>query len=150
MKGIVIQLIGSSAALVVMACVVGHHWWNLESGGRIPGDAGWQVISTPADRHPEMIPVSTGGTPPAPRSREQDDQVESATVQALQEVVAALQSLKAENDDLRSRLMEINGEMNGLQIQIDGYDDEFRPLKLQPTIEGVIDSGNPLLPPKGW
>ena len=96
-----------------------------------------------------MIPVSTGETRSAPRSQERAE-VESATVQALQEVVEALQAMKAENDDLRSRLMEFNGEINSLQIQLDGYDDDFKPLKLEPTIEGVIDSGNLLLPPKKW
>lgn len=149
MKGIVTQLIGSSVALVAMACVVGLHWWKLESEDHVPGDAGWQVITTPVDDPSGMIPVSTGGAPAAPRSQERAE-VESATVQALQEVVEALQAMKAENDDLRSRLMEFNGEINSLQIQLDGYDDDFKPLKLAPTIEGVIDSGNLLLPPKRW
>ncbi len=103
-----------------------------------------------------MISVSTGGTmldsdvPTAPGLARNTGSVESATVQALQEVVSVLQEMKAENDSLREQLMETNRELNGMQIQLDGYDNSFRPLRLQPTHEGVIDSGNPLLPPKRW
>lgn len=91
-----------------------------------------------------------GNLPETARATGPRAEVESATVQALQEVVVALQSLKAENTDLKNQLMETNREMNSLQIQIDGYDDDFRPLKLRPSTEGIIDSGTPLLPPKRW
>lgn len=156
MKGIVFQLIGSSAALAAMAGAVGLHWWKLESADHSSPGNGWHVISTPHEMHPGMVPVSTGGSsaelggPGAPEGAANRNEVESATVQALQEVVAVLQSIKDENNDLRAQLMETNREMNGMQIRFDGYSDEFKPLKLAPTPEGVIDSGNPLLPPKRW
>ena len=156
MKGLAIQLIGSRAALIVMAGAVGVHWWKLESENRVSTEAGWHAISTPSGSDPGMVPVSTTGTPLEHRSQGAPGatgprvEVETATVQALQEVVAVLQAIKAENNDLRDQLKEANRTMNGLQIQIDGYDDDFRPLKLAPTSEGIIDSGNPLLPPKKW
>ena len=156
MKGLAFQLIGSSVALALMAGAGSLHWWKLDPGSRVSPGAGWHVISAPREDEAGMVPVSTGGlaaaaerrnTPPSAGSR---SEVESATVQALQEVVAVLQAIKSENDDLRDQLMETNRDMNGMQIQIDGYSDEFKPLKLSPTPEGVFDSGNPLLPPKRW
>lgn len=98
--------------------------------------------------------VSTGkpgtGGGMAPAGTGQGGTVESTTVEALQEVVEVLRSIKAENDELRTQLMETNREVNGMQIQLDGYSDDFIPLKPAPMREGVIDSGNPLLPPKRW
>lgn len=156
MKGIAIQLIASSVALVVMGGAVGVHWWDLEISGDLKPGSGWHVLSVPREDEGGMVSVSTGGSMPVPsempasaRGRVSSD-VDSATVEALQEVVSVLRDMKAENERLEEQLREINGELNGMQIQIEGYSDEFRPLTLAPTREGVIDSGNPLLPPKRW
>jgi len=154
MKGIAFQLIVSSIALVAMGGMVSWHWWKLGSSDRISPGAGWHEISSPRGDGREMMTVSTGkpgtGGGMAPAGTGQGGTVESTTVEALQEVVEVLRSIKAENDELRTQLMETNREVNGMQIQLDGYSDDFIPLKPAPMREGVIDSGNPLLPPKRW
>lgn len=153
MKGITFQLIASSVALAVMAGMVGIHWSQLDVAGNPESGSDLVVLAEPAEALGGMIPVSTGGgesllaTSKDPVSPES---VQTATVQALQEVVSVLKEMKSENENLRDQLMEANRDINGMQIQIDGYSGSFRPLKLAPTEEGVYDSGNPLLPPKSY
>jgi hypothetical protein len=156
MKRIAFQLIASGVAMVVMAGAVGLHWWRLGSTTAGVSQERWLVLSGSAWSEGDVVPVSTGGSSAGsvdrgnPLSTEAPRKVDAVTVQALQEVVSVLQDMKTENENLRAQLMETNREMNGMQIRLDGYDDSFRPLKLAPTAEGVIDSGNPLLPPKRW
>ena len=153
MKGIAFQLIASSVALAVMGGMVGTHWWKLGSAEGQESRSDLQVLAAPADLQEGMMPVSTGGGEAVPSAQVKSagpDSVHSATLQAFQEVVSVLKDLKTQNEELREQLMEANEDLNGMQIQLDGYSQEFKPLKLAPTPEGVYDSGNPLLPPKSW
>ena len=156
MKGITVQLVVSSVALVLMAGGGGLHWWKVQGLEAKADSPDW--TSLPVERPPKgwAVLTSLGAQDPAPTEdgRPTRDEM-NATLKALENVVDVLRDLKEENSSLRDQnsdlieqVREINMNINELELRADSTSESFRPLKVQPREEGIIQSEHPLLPSK--
>ena len=163
MKSSLFQLIGCGVALGLMCGAVAIHSLHVsgakslaDGGDWIPGDESSLELGA-------IIPTSLRE---ASRRAEGGNarRQEAATVLALQEIVARLQELKSENQnlhgvnlDLQDQLEETNRDLNELQIRVDSHSESFRPMRASSSgsiLQGSISPGSslnsihPLLPPK--
>jgi chromosome segregation ATPase len=154
MKFALFQLVASGVALGLMCGAVAIHSLHV-SGAEDLGEGGdW--MQGGAERTSGIIPTALGCGPALHSQSERRE--EATTLHALEEILARLQELKSENqnlhgvnENLQDQLAETNRDLSELQFRVDTHSESFRPLRTSPndirenTIRGAI---HPLLPPK--
>lgn len=158
MKNPLFQLILSGLALGLMGGSVAIHSLHvsntkeyaenqqwLATGSALPGEPGSNIATTELVR----LRGATGVRSANPASKRET----TATVEALEAIVARLQELKTENENLHGQLEETNRDLVEMQFRIDTHSEAFRPMPISSgsLLDGSFspgDASHPLLPPK--
>jgi hypothetical protein len=157
MKSPLFQLLASGVALGLMCGAVAIH--SLHVSGAEDLAEGGEWTQGAAERRSGIIPTALGRGP-APHAQGERRE-EATTLHVLEEILARLQELKSENqnlhgvnDHLQDQLAETNRDLSELQFRVDTHSESFRPLRASPNdLRGNSIRGagaiHPLLPPKG-
>lgn len=164
MKSPLFQLVTSGVALGLMCGAVTIHAVHVMGARQLTGNGQWIAgdgSGLDSVEGAKIVPASdSGGKNQLPVSGSRDE--DTATLQALREIVARLQELKSENTELQGanrelqeQLEETNRDLSELQFRVDTHSESFRPLRASSGIGSIlrnsISPGNtlhPLLPPK--
>lgn len=157
MKSPLFQLVASGIALGLMCGAVAIHSLHVSGAKELAGQGDW--VSGGAESRSGVIPTALGNIPVSRSGGGRHE--EAATLHALEEIVARLQELKSENQNLhgvnlnlQDQLAETNRDLSELQFRVDTHSESFRPIRtsLGGIREGSVAPGgkiHPLLPPKG-
>lgn len=153
--------IACGTALALMAGAAGSHWLSVR-------DMAALAAVLPSDMAPARTPQfktaplpdeglakeakdflaqarKSGETPSRPNT--QRAVAASDTDSRVEKLLTLLESTVEQNQELRDRIGETNRDLLELRFQVDSYDGQFRPLKIEeePTIYDDGSSG--VLPP---
>jgi hypothetical protein len=152
--------IACGTALALMAGAAGSHWFSVR-------DMAALAASLPAD----LAPVRLSRPSPAPlpddglakeakdflaEARRKDDtpprpakpvSAASDTDSRVEKLLTLLESTVEQNQELRDRIGETNRDLLELRFQVDSYDGQFRPLKVEEEPAIYDDGSAGVLPP---
>lgn len=153
--------IACGTALALMAGAAGSHWFSVR-------DMATLAAVLPSDLAPARAPsFKTAPLPDEGLAREAKDFLaqarksgEAPSRPAAQPVAAAsdtdsrveklltlLESTVEQNQELRDRIGETNRDLLELRFQVDSYDGQFRPLKVEEEPAIYDDGSAGVLPP---
>lgn len=153
--------IACGSALALMAGAAGSHWFSVR-------DMATLAAVLPSDLAPARAPhFKTAPLPDEGLAKEAKDFLAEArksgetparpatptaaapndTDRRVEKLLTLLESTVEQNQELRDRIGETNRDLLELRFQVDSYDGQFRPLKVEeePTIYDDGSSG--VLPP---
>ncbi|NNC88147.1 MAG: hypothetical protein HKN82_06765 [Akkermansiaceae bacterium] len=159
MKKLLVQIIGSSVLLGLMAGSVALHYAHISAAREMGATATWagDPDSGPIIEIAQERPSPLAGLRrPSESAR---DGIEVQTVAAMQLVLEELRDLREENqslrtqmrseaDSLRDQVSEFNRDITELQFRVDSHSESFRPLRVAPDRFARREAAHPLLPPK--
>ena len=164
MRNPLVQLVISGVALGLMCGAGAIHSLHVSGARQLAENGQWRPDPSRGlelESGPAILPASLMGerTPDVGPGFQDED---SATVEALQEIVARLRELKTENRDmhgviadLREQGAETNRDLSELQFRVDSHSQSFRPMRFSSDAGSILQNSispgstlHPLLPPK--
>lgn len=153
--------IACGTALALMAGAAGSHWFSVRDMATLAAVLPSDMVST---RTPQfktaplpdeglareakdfLAQARKSGQTPA-RSTAQPAAVASDTDSRVEKLLTLLESTVEQNQELRDRIGETNRDLLELRFQVDSYDGQFRPLKVEEEPRIYDDGSSGVLPP---
>lgn len=144
--------IACGTALAVMAGAAAAHWHSIREMQALavlvpaaPPSAQAEVPAPPDDRPaPKAQAVLADTTGPIEKKQ---PAAPHPTDQRIEKLLTLLESTVEENQELRDRIGETSRDLLELRFQVDSYDGQFRPLKVDAEPSLYDDGGTGVLPP---
>lgn len=153
--------IACGTALALMAGAAGSHWFSVR-------DMATLAAVLPSDMAPARPPLfkatplpdeglaneakdflaqarKSGETPARPST--QPAAAKGDTDSRVEKLLTLLESTVEQNQELRDRIGETNRDLLELRFQVDSYDGQFRPLKVEEEPKIYDDGSSGVLPP---
>jgi len=153
--------IACGTALALMAGAAGSHWFSVRDMATLASVLPADMAPAKA-QHSKRAPLpdeglareakdflaqarKSGETPVRPAA--QPAAAASITDSRMEKLLTLLENTVEQNQELRDRIGETNRDLLELRFQVDSYDGQFRPLKIEEEPKIYDDGSSGVLPP---
>jgi predicted RNase H-like nuclease (RuvC/YqgF family) len=153
--------IACSTALALMAGAAGSHWFSVRDMATLAAVLPSDMVPAKS-RRISPLPLPDDGVAkearefiaearrekPAPsRSVTATNPDHSSTDSRIEKLLTLLENTEEQNQELRDQIAGTNRDLQELRFQVDSYDGQFRPLKVEEEPKIYDDGSSGVLPP---